>query len=104
MARNLGNRPGGAGMKTTVTLYIYQRPGQQQYPLTVDMSAYPQSYGVLLGTREIEIDFEPFDSTDKAAQIDALQLALTRERANFTDVEGRYLARIAALRNAQHDD
>lgn len=60
-------------MKTTITLYIHQRPGEEQRALHLDMSAYPEHYGAMLGTREIEIEFEPFDIDPTASMIERLE-------------------------------
>lgn len=60
-------------MKTTVKLYIFQRPGEEQRATHLNMSAYPDHYGVLLGTREIEVEVEPFDVDPTAAMIKRLE-------------------------------
>lgn len=45
-------------MKTSLKLYIHQKPGEPQQALTCDMSQWPASYGALLGSVVVEVEWQ----------------------------------------------
>lgn len=88
-------------MKATIKLYIHQLPGRDQTAEIVDMSMY-QTYGALLGVREVEVDFEPFDIDPVAAMIDNLEGLIAQKRADCTRECNRLLERISQLKCLEH--
>lgn len=88
-------------MKTTITLYIHQRPGEEQRALTCDLSEFG-SYGALLGTREIEVEWEGFDIDPVAAMIDNLEQQVQKERAESQLRINALLDKIGKLKCLEH--
>ncbi|MDH4581416.1 hypothetical protein E8F20_05940 [Pseudomonas sp. BN415] len=84
-------------MKTTITLYIHQLPGKEQRAEICDMSMY-QSYGALLGVREIEVEYEPFDVDPVVAMIDNLEQRIAQKRADCTRECNLLLEQISQLK------
>ncbi len=89
-------------MKTTVKLYIHQIPGQEQYALCSDMSRWPDVWGALLGVREVEVEFEQFDTDPMEAMIDALEQQIASERAESQVRVNLLMERISQLRSLEH--
>jgi hypothetical protein len=88
-------------MKTTITLFIHQRPGEEQRALTCDLSEYG-SYGALLGTREVEVEWETFDRDPVEALIDTLEQQVEKERADSQLRINALLDKIGKLRCIEH--
>lgn len=80
MARNPGNREGGS-MKTTVTFYVHQKPGEEQRLFTGDMSDYPLSFGAMLGTFETVVEWQGFEQDPTALLVEHYQREIERETA-----------------------
>ncbi|MNP02580.1 hypothetical protein D3C76_944380 [compost metagenome] len=88
-------------MKTTIKLYIHQLPGKEQRAEVCDMSGF-EWYGALLGIREVEVDFEPFDVDPVVAMIDSLERQIAQKRANCTRDCNLLLEKISQLKCLEH--
>jgi arginine repressor len=61
-------------MKENLTLYIHQVPGtEEQVARTLDMSEWPHTFGVVLGTQVIEIEWQRIDRDPTEALIESLE-------------------------------
>lgn len=69
-------------LKTTITLFIHQLPGKPQSPKTCDMSIYSDHYGPLLGTQEVEVEWQEIDRDPVDAMIGSLEAQVQKERAD----------------------
>lgn len=87
-------------MKTTVTLYIHQRPGGEQVAWVANMGFAPEVYGTLLGTRTVEVEFEPIRPDEISNQLDALKKHADSERAKFMARQGELFDQIEQLTRA----
>lgn len=58
---------------STVRVYIHQRPGEEQYALVCDMSEYSYCYGALVGTKDIEVEWEAFDVNPAALLVEKIE-------------------------------
>lgn len=89
-------------MKCTVKLYIFQRPGEEQRATHLNMSAYPESYGVLLGTREVDVEVEPFDVDPTTAMIERLEQEVAQVRTDSQQRITQLHEQISKLRCLEH--
>lgn len=89
-------------MKATIKLYIHQIPGQEQRAWVYDLSKWPESYGALLGVREVEVEFEPFDVDPVVAMIDGLEKQVEKERAESQGRVNLLLEKISKLKCIEH--
>jgi len=90
-------------MKQVITFYIHQIPGQQQVARACDMSEWPNLYGVLLGTQEIEIEFDEIDKDPIAAMVENLEAQVDRERADSQVRVNGLLDKISKLKCLEHN-
>lgn len=81
MARNPGNGEQGGSMKQTVTFYVHQKPGEPQRLFTNDMSDYPLSFGAMLGTFDLDVEWQPLDGDPTAALVAHFEKEIERETA-----------------------
>lgn len=89
-------------MKATVKLYIFQRPGEEQRATHLNMSAYPEHYGVLLGIREVEVEVEPFDIDPTSAMIKRLEQETVQVAADAQHRIAQLREQISKLRCLEH--
>lgn len=92
-------------MKTTIELFIHQKPGEPQKALTCDMSEYAEKswgHGVLLGVREVEVEFEPFDIDPTQALIASYEAQVVKERADSQVRVNLLLDKISKLKCIEH--
>lgn len=66
-------------MKQSIKLYVHQKPGEEQLLLTCDMSDYPSLYGAMLGSFEVDIEWQPIDADPTAALVEHYQREIDRE-------------------------
>ncbi|MCY1370963.1 hypothetical protein D9M69_580850 [compost metagenome] len=59
-------------------------------------------HGALLGTREVEVEFEPFDVDPVVAMIDSLEQQIAKRRADCTRECNQLLERISQLKCLEH--
>lgn len=88
-------------MKTTIKLYIHQEPGKEQRAEICNMSDF-YGYGALLGVREVEVEFEPFDIDPVVAMIDNLEQQIAQKRADCTRECNLLLEKISQLKCLEH--
>ena len=79
MARNPCNREQGGSMKQTITLYVHQKPGEEQRLLTCDMSDWPELYGAMLGSFETIVECRAFEQDPTAVLVAHYQQDIDRE-------------------------
>lgn len=85
-------------MKSIITLYIHQIPGEPQQALVVNMSRFPEWYGALLGQCEVEVEWQEVDADPAAILIDRYQHELMQEGADHDERAGALMERIQGLR------
>lgn len=102
MARNpaTGNR--GDEMKSTITIYVHQKPGQAQRIFTADMSPWPDMFGALLGTFDVEIEWQEIAKNPTLALLDALQVQLDREHVEHQTRVEALTGKMNDLRSLEH--
>lgn len=91
-------------MKSTITLYIHQRPGEPQQALTCDMSSYPTMYGACLGVYDVEVEWPEVSKDPTAALIEHYEQQIEHERAEHNGRVGALMDRIHDLRLIEHKD
>jgi hypothetical protein len=69
-------------MKQTIKFYIHQLPGEPQTARACDLSEWSHLYGALLGTQEIEIEFDEINKDPLTAMVENLEAQVDRERAD----------------------
>lgn len=89
-------------MKSIITLYIYQRPGEPQYAITADMSKYPTHYGAMLGSVDIEVEWQEVSKDPTAAMIEHYEREIDREHTQHQSRVGALVERIHDLRLIEH--
>lgn len=77
---------------STVRVYIHQRPGEEQYALVCDMSEYSLCYGALVGTVDIEVEWEEFDVNPASVLLEKIEQEIGR-------VQLEYDGRLSTLRD-----
>lgn len=85
-------------MKTPITLYIHQLPGQPQRAITCDMSDWPASYGALLGTITVEVEWPEIEANPTALLIERYEQQIEQERLQHADRVGALTEQIQNLR------
>lgn len=90
-------------MKTTITLYIFQVPGEAQRVYTADMSGWPEVFGALLGTQDFEVEWQEVDANPVDILLQRYDEEMTRIHDELSE-RGRVIGeRITALLRFDHD-
>lgn len=89
-------------MKTVITLYIHQHPGEPQVARTVDMSDYANICGVMIGTVDVEVEWQEIRKDPTAALIEYYEREIDRENAQHRSRVDGLLERIHDLRLIEH--
>jgi hypothetical protein len=84
-------------MKSPITLYIHQLPGQPQRAITCDMSDWPATYGALLGTITVEVEWPEIEANPTALLIERYEQQIEQEQVQHTERVGELKARIQTL-------
>ena len=77
-------------MKTPITLYIHQLPGQPQRAITCDMSDWPATYGAMIGTITVEVEWPEIEANPTA-------LLIARYEQEIEQVHSQAVERMDAL-------
>jgi hypothetical protein len=91
-------------MKTTIRLFVHQKPGEEQRLLTADMSDYPTLYGALLGYFETEVEWPEVDADPTAILVKQYEKELEREIADHRSRVHVINERINSLLCLTHDN
>jgi len=91
-------------MKTTIRLFVHQKPGEEQRLLTADMSDYPTLYGAMLGYFETEVEWPEVDADPTAILVTQYEKELGREIAEHFGRVRAIQDRIDSLLCLTHDD
>ena len=89
-------------MKTTIKLYIHQLPGGPQEALTCNMSEYSATWGALLGTVDVEVEWKEIDRDPREALIESLESQVEKERADSQVRVNHLLDQISKLKCLEH--
>jgi hypothetical protein len=84
-------------MKTPITLYIHQKPGEPQRAITCDMSDWPAAYGALLGTITVEVEWPEIEANPTALLIARYEQQIEQEHLQHTERVGELKAQIQTL-------
>jgi len=84
-------------MKTPITLYIHQLPGQPQRAITCDMSDWPVTYGALLGTITVDVEWPEIEANPTAILIERYEQQIEREHLHHAERVGELKAQIQTL-------
>lgn len=90
-------------MKTTITLYIFQIPGEPQRVFTADMSDWPEVFGALLGTQDIEVEWQELDANPVDILIQHYEAEMTRLHGELSDRARVIGERVSALMRIDHE-
>jgi hypothetical protein len=66
-------------MNQTITFYVHQKPGEPQRLFTNDMSEWPLSFGVVVGTFETVVEWQAFEQDPTPLLIEHYQREIDRE-------------------------
>lgn len=69
-------------MKQTITFYVHQKPGEPERLFIGDMSDYPLSFGVMVGTFEAVVEWEGFEQDPTALLVEHYQREIERENVD----------------------
>lgn len=89
-------------MKTTVTLYIFQIPGEPQRLFTADMSGWPEIFGALLGTQDVEIEWQEIDANPVDILLLHYEAEMTRAHDELSERVEKIGQRICDLMRFDH--
>jgi len=89
-------------MKTTIRLYIHKHPDRPQEAIICNMAQHGARFGVLIGTQDIEVEWEEIEDSHDAVLIEQLEASAQKVHEDARLELSHIAEQIEKLRSAEY--